>query len=107
MFDEQSLWHQEDDQVITKTRHDKEDNTNVKTTSAPTLPDLFENYRKQQEKSGSSTESNFEQLCSLRASDHGSGSVVFPFQSSSSSSPTVRDEVEEEQEEVEEGQDEF
>jgi hypothetical protein len=63
-------------------------------TSAPTLPDLFENHRNQQEKTSSSTESNFEQLCSLRANDNGSG--LFPFQSSS----TIRDEVGE-------GQDEF
>jgi hypothetical protein len=61
-------------------------------TSAPTLPDLFENHRNQQEKT--STESNFEQLCSLRANDNSSG--LFPFQSSS----TIRDEVGE-------GQDEF
>jgi hypothetical protein len=47
----------------------------------------------QQEKSASSTESNFEQLCSLRANDHGSGPVIFPLQSSSSSSSTVRDEA--------------
>jgi hypothetical protein len=64
-------------------------------SSAPTLPDLLENHRTQQEKtSSSSTESNFEQLCSLRANDNGSG--LFPFQSSS----TIRDEVGE-------GQDEF
>jgi hypothetical protein len=69
----------------------------MKMTSAPPLPDLFENHRMQQEKSGSSTESSFEQLCSLRANDHGSGPTIFPFQSSSS---TVRDEVGE-------GQDEF
>jgi len=61
-------------------------------TSAPTLPDLFENHRNQQEKT--STESNFEQLCSLRANDNSSG--LFPFQSSSA----IRDEVGE-------GQDEF
>ena len=65
--------------------------------SAPQLPDLFENYRMQQEKSASSTESNFEQLCSLRANDHGSGPVIFPFQSLINN---VRDEVGE-------GQDEF
>jgi hypothetical protein len=73
----------------------------MKMTSAPRLPNLFENYRMQQEKSASSTESSFEQLCSLRANDHGSGPVIFPFQSSSSSSSsTVRNEVDE-------GQDEF
>jgi hypothetical protein len=70
----------------------------MKMTSAPPLPDLFENYRMQQEKSASSTESSFEQLCSLRANDHGSGPIIFPFQSSSSSA--IRDEIGE-------GQDEF
>jgi hypothetical protein len=64
--------------------------------SPPTLPDLFENHRNQQEKIASSNESNFEQLCSLRANDNGSNSGLFPFQSSS----TLRDEVGE-------GQDEF
>ena len=44
----------------------------------------------QQEKSAASTESNFEQLCSLRANDHGSGPVIFPSKSSSS---TIRDEA--------------
>jgi hypothetical protein len=68
----------------------------MKISSAHPLPDLFDNYRMQQEKSASSTESSFEQLCSLRANDHGSGPVIFPFQSSS----TVRDDVGE-------GQDEF
>jgi hypothetical protein len=68
----------------------------MKMSSAHPLPDLFDNYRMPQEKSASSTESSFEQLCSLRANDHGSSPVIFPFQSSS----TVRDEVEE-------GQDEF
>ncbi|CAF3847404.1 unnamed protein product [Rotaria sordida] len=96
VFDEQSLWHQQDDTDMIKTHHDNEDNDNMKMTSAPPLPDLFENYRKQQEKSASSTESSFEQLCSLRANDHGSGPSIFPFQSSSS---TVRDEVEEGQDE--------
>jgi len=72
----------------------------MKKASAPPLPDLFVNYRLQQEKSASSTESNFEQLCSLRANDHGSGPMIFPFQSSSSSSSTIRDEVGD-------GQDEF
>jgi hypothetical protein len=95
VFDEQSLWHQQDDTDIPKTR---DDNENMKKASAPPLPDLFVNYRMQQEKSASSTESNFEQLCSLRANDHGTGPVIFPLQSSASS--TVRDEVEE-------GQDEF
>lgn len=66
-------------------------------TSTAPVADLFENYRMKQEKSGSSTESSFEQLCSLRANDHGSGPVIFPFQSSS---PTLHDEVVE-------GQDEF
>ncbi len=61
-------------------------------TSAPQLPDLFQNYQMQQEKS---TESSFEQLCSLRANDHGSGPVILSFPSS-----TVNDETEE-------GQDEF
>ncbi|CAF4604340.1 unnamed protein product [Rotaria sp. Silwood1] len=97
VFDEQSLWHQQDDTDMKKTNHGNEDNDNMKMTSAPPLPDLFENYRKQQEKSTSSTESNFEQLCSLRANDHGSGPIIFPFQSSSSS--TVRDEVGEGQDE--------
>ncbi len=64
-------------------------------TSGPRLPNLFENYSMQEEKS--STESSFEQLCTLRANDHGSGPVMFPFQSSSS---TVRNEVDD-------GQDEF
>jgi len=64
-------------------------------TSAPTLPDLFENHRSQQEKTTSSNESNFEQLCSLRANDNGSDSGLFPFQSSS----TIRDEVGDGQEE--------
>jgi hypothetical protein len=64
--------------------------------SAPVLPDLFENHRIQQEKTTLSTESNFEQLCSLRANDNGSDSGLFPFQSSS----TIRDEVGD-------GQDEF
>lgn len=63
-------------------------------TVPPTLPDLFENHRNQQEKNASATESNFEQLCSIRTNDNGSG--LFPFQSSS----TIRDEVGE-------GQDEF
>ncbi|UJR30294.1 hypothetical protein I4U23_017832 [Adineta vaga] len=100
VFDEQSLWHQQDDEDITKNQDDNEKRSHMKITSAPTLPDLFANYQVQYEKSGSSTENNFEQLCSLRANDHGSGPVTFPFQSSSSSSSTVRDEVEE-------GQDEF
>ena len=65
-------------------------------TAGPRLPNLFENYSMQQEKSAASTESNFEELCSLRANDHGSGPVVFPFQSSSS---TVRNEVDDGQEE--------
>ncbi len=64
--------------------------------SPPTLPDLFENHRNKQEKISASTESNFEQLCSLRANDSGNTSGFFPFQSSS----TLRDEVGE-------GQDEF
>jgi hypothetical protein len=65
-------------------------------TSAPALPDLFENHRSQQEKTtSSSNESNFEQLCSLRANDNGSDSGLFPFQSSS----TIRDEVGDGQEE--------
>ena len=98
MFDEQSLWHQQDDVDTTKTCNNNEDYNSMKITSASPLPDLFENYRMQQEKSASSTESSFEQLCSLRANDHGSGPVTFPFQSSLSS--TVHDEVEE-------GQDEF
>lgn len=73
----------------------------MKIKSNNQLPDLFENYRTKQEKSGSSTESNFEELCSLRANDHGSGPVIFPFESSSSSSSsTIRDEVGD-------GQDEF
>jgi hypothetical protein len=92
VFDEQSLWNHEDDTDTAKTHNDNEDNDNMKMVSAPRLPDLFENYTMQQEKSASSTESNFEQLCSLRANDHGGGSVIFPFQSSSSSS-TVRDEA--------------
>jgi hypothetical protein len=74
-FNEQTLWYQQDNA-------NKDDE---KLNSAPTLPDLFENHRNQQEKN--STESNFEQLCSLRANDNGSG--LFPFQSSS----TIRDEV--------------
>jgi hypothetical protein len=51
----------------------------------------------QQEKSASSTESSFEQLCSLRANDHGGSPIIFPFQSSSTS--TARDEVGEGQDE--------
>ncbi|CAF2962206.1 unnamed protein product [Rotaria sp. Silwood2] len=97
VFDEQSLWHQQDDTDMTKSHHDNEDKDNMKMASAPPLPDLFENYRKQQDKSASSTESSFEQLCSLRANDHGSGPIIFPFQSSSSS--TIRDEVGEGQDE--------
>jgi hypothetical protein len=69
----------------------------MKMTSAPPLPGLFENYRMQQEKSASSTESSFEQLCSLRANDHGGSPIIFPFQSSSTS--TARDEVGEGQDE--------
>jgi len=82
-FNEQSLWYQQDDTI----------QDNEKMTTAPTLPDLFEHHRNQQEKISSSTESNFEQLCSLRANDNSSG--LFPFQSSS----TIRDEVGEEQKE--------
>ena len=46
-----------------------------------------------------SKESNFEQLCSVRANDHGGNPVILPGQSTASSS-TVQDEVGE-------GQDEF
>lgn len=42
-----------------------------------------------------STESNFEQLCSLKANDHGGNPVIAPVQSSS----TVQEEVSEGQEE--------
>lgn len=80
-----------------KTRNDNDSNDKMKMTSAPELPDLFENYRKQQEKSASSTESSFEQLCSLRANDHGSGPLIFPFQPSSSSA--AHDQVGDEQDE--------
>jgi hypothetical protein len=69
----------------------------MKMTSAPPLPDLFGNHRIQQEKSAKSTESSFEQLCSLRANDHGSSSVISPLQSSSS---IIRDEIEEGLEEL-------
>ncbi|CAF5021776.1 unnamed protein product, partial [Rotaria magnacalcarata] len=41
-----------------------------------------------QQERASSNESNFEQLCSLRAHDTNNGSGLFPFQSSS----TIRDE---------------
>ncbi|CAF4630447.1 unnamed protein product, partial [Rotaria magnacalcarata] len=51
-----------------KSNYDDEDNDNDKIKSTPTLPDLFENHRMQQERA-SSNESNFEQLCSLRAHD--------------------------------------
>lgn len=42
-----------------------------------------------------STESNFEQLCSLRTNDHGGNPMIFPVQSSS----PVQDETGEGQEE--------
>ncbi len=93
MFDEQTLWNHQDDTDTAKIHNDNEDKANRNMISTPRLPDLFENYSMQQEKSASSTESNFEQLCSLRANDHGSGPVIFPLQSSSSSSSTVRDEA--------------
>ena len=83
-FTEQTLWYQQDE-----TTRD-----NDKLTTPPTLPDLFENHRNQQDKLNSSTESNFEQICSIQANDGSSG--LIPFQSSS----TIRDEVGE-------GQDEF
>ncbi|CAF1080537.1 unnamed protein product [Adineta ricciae] len=95
VFDEQSLWHQQDNEDMTSAHDDNEHYSRKAATSAPTLPNLSENYRTQQNTSGSSTESNFEQLCSLRANDHGSGPVMFPFQSSSSTAKTIRDEAEE------------
>ncbi|CAF3056053.1 unnamed protein product [Rotaria socialis] len=88
-FNEQSIWYQQDDMDdMKKSNCDDEDNDNDKIKSTPTLPDLFENHRMQQERA-SSNESNFEQLCSLRAHDTNNGSGLFPFQSSS----TIRDEA--------------
>lgn len=75
-----------------KSNFDNEESDKMK--SMPTLPNLFENHRINQEQT-SSNESNFEQLCSLKAHDKNNGSGLFPFQSSS----TIRDEVGEEQEE--------
>ena len=104
VFDEQSLWHQQDNEDMTSAHDDSERYSHKNTTSAPILPNLSENYRTQQNIPGSSTESNFEQLCSLRANDHGSGPVIFPFQSSSSSSSTTAKTI---RDEAEEGDDEF
>ncbi|CAF3626772.1 unnamed protein product [Adineta steineri] len=90
-FTEQSFWYQENEaNSVEKANNNNNNNEDKdKMTSAPTLPDLFGNHRIQQEKTGLSTESNFEQLCSLRANDNGSDSGLFPFQSSS----TIRDEI--------------
>lgn len=81
VFDEQSFWRRHDDIDATKDQ-----------TSTNRVPDLFANYRIEPEKS---TESNFEELCSLRTNDHGGNPMIFPAQSSS----TVQDEVGEGQEE--------
>ncbi|CAF3556233.1 unnamed protein product [Rotaria sordida] len=87
-FTDQSIWYQQDDMSDTKkSNYDNNDNEEMK--SIPTLPDLFENHRIQQEKTISSNETNFEQLCSLRANDKNHSSGLFPFQSSS----TIRDEA--------------
>ncbi len=91
MFDEQSSWNQQDHTKRIKSQNDAEDSENIKMTSASGVPDLFENYRMQPEKSASSTESSFEELCSLRANDHGGGPVNSSFQSPS----PVQDEVSE------------
>lgn len=87
------MWYRQDATDSTKVDHE-----NMKMNSAPTLPDLFEQHRKQQEKTSSATESSFEQLCSLRSGDHPSGSALHPLGSSSSSSSTLREEVGEAQE---------
>lgn len=87
MFDEQAFWHQQSSGNATSTRKNQEED--YKKT------DLFENHQMQEEASGSTSESSFEQLCSIRASDHGSGPVTNPFSASSK----VHDEVEEGQDE--------
>ena len=84
---------------MSKTHDDDEDNDNMKMSSTPPLPNLFENYGTRQEKSTSPTEFTFEQLCSLRANDYGSGPVTPPFKSLSSSFSMANDEVEEAQDE--------
>ena len=88
MFDEQNLWFQQDKNDSKRFNIDQQE-MNMK--SAPDLPDLFEMHRKQSEKLASSTESTFEQLCSLRSGDNPSGPILYPLQSSSASS--IRDEV--------------
>ena len=95
VFDEELLWDQQKD--LDTTKGSNHHHINMKMTSIPSLPDLFENHRMQQEKS-SPTESTFEQLCSLRANDHGSRPVVFPFQSTRSTS-TDPDQADDGQEE--------
>lgn len=89
VFEEQSLWHQNDDDEVMK---DYDGSDHHEKTRA-TLPDLFANHHVQHDSSGASTESNFEQLCSMRGNDHGGGPVA-------SSAKTSRGETDE-------GQDEF
>ena len=95
VFDEELLWEQQKN--FDTTKGSKHHDIHMKMTSIHSLPDLFENHRTQQEKS-SSTEANFEQLCSLRANDHGNRPVTFPFQSTRSTS-TNRDDADDGQEE--------
>lgn len=95
VFDEELLWEQQKNFDTTKGSNHLD--IRMKMTSIYSLPDLFDNHRMQQEKS-SSTESNFEQLCSLRANDHGNRPVIFPFQSTRSTA-THRDDADDGQEE--------
>ncbi|CAF1109873.1 unnamed protein product [Adineta ricciae] len=87
---EDELWYQasNDDTQTKKASNNLSDENKLPTP--PMLPDLFENHRMQQERAATSTtETNFEQLCSLRVNENNSESGFFPFQSSS----TLRDEA--------------
>ena len=83
VFDEQSIRYQQNNRNTAHASHDSNGNDGMKMASILPLPDLCENHQMHLEKSAS-TESSFEELCSLRANDHGSGTLGFPFQQSAS-----------------------
>ena len=95
VFDEQSIRYQQNNRNTAHASHDQNGSDAMKMASILPLPGLCENHRMHLEKSTSS-ESSFEELCSLRANDHGSGTISFPFQQAPT---TIGDEAGDGQEE--------
>jgi hypothetical protein len=72
-----------------------EQNNDMKFMLSHPLPDLLEHHRMQQK--SVTTESNFEQMCSLRGTHHASGSTTMTLQSIESSN--AHDRLDDEQDE--------